>query len=72
MNKSKIAFLDRDGVIFESTAEQHRYILKYEQATYTENSEQAIKLLNDMGYKVIVVTNKRCIFTYNEANFIYC
>lgn len=60
MSVLKVAFLDRDGVIFDSVAE-HDYILYYKQAKYTYKSEDSIKLLNDMGYKVIVVTNQRCI-----------
>lgn len=74
MSTLKVAFLDRDGVIFDSVAE-HDYVLRCEQAKYTYKSEDSIKLLNDMGYKVIVVTNQRCValgkINIRELNFLH-
>ncbi len=74
MSTLKVAFLDRDGVIFDSVAE-HDYVLRCEQAKYTYKSEDSIKLLNDMGYKVIVVTNQRCValgkINITELNFLH-
>lgn len=54
MEKSKAVFLDRDGTI--NTHKQ--YVDKVEDFKFIEGSISAIRLLNDFGYKVIVVTNQ--------------
>jgi D-glycero-D-manno-heptose 1,7-bisphosphate phosphatase len=52
MNKAVI--LDRDGTINE----EKNYLYKIEDFTYTYKAQEAIKILNNNGYKVIVITNQ--------------
>jgi len=56
----KIAFLDRDGVINVKLAEGC-YVTEWGQFKFLDGAIAGIKLLNDFGYKVIVVTNQRGI-----------
>ncbi|UCE37026.1 MAG: D-glycero-beta-D-manno-heptose 1,7-bisphosphate 7-phosphatase [Thermoplasmata archaeon] len=51
---NKAVFLDRDGTINEEV----NYLSKIEQVKILPNSPKAIKLLNENGFKVIVVTNQ--------------
>ena len=51
---NKAVFLDRDGVIIEDV----NYIKDPDQVKIIENSDKAINMLNEAGYKVIVVTNQ--------------
>lgn len=48
------AFLDRDGVLNDD----HGYVHRPEQFVWTDGAPEAIKLLNDHGYLVLVVTNQ--------------
>ncbi len=67
----KIIFLDRDGVITEDVSTSvpledrlngvANYVLKPEQLQLIEDSDKAIKKLNQKGYYIIVVTNQSCI-----------
>lgn len=50
----KVIFLDRDGTINVEVD----YLHKSEDFRFEENAEKAIKIFNDLGYKVIVVTNQ--------------
>ena len=50
----KIVFLDRDGVIIK----EKNLISKVSEVELLPNSAEAIKLLNESGYKVIVVTSQ--------------
>ncbi|GKU27282.1 D-glycero-alpha-D-manno-heptose-1,7-bisphosphate 7-phosphatase [Clostridium folliculivorans] len=52
MNKAVI--LDRDGTINV----EKNYLYKIEDFSYTYKANEAIKLLNDNNYKVIVITNQ--------------
>lgn len=52
---NKAVFLDRDGVI---TKEPPHYAHKIEQLELISKSAEAIKLLNESGFKVIVVSNQ--------------
>jgi len=48
------AFLDRDGVLNVD----HGYTHKPEQLEWTEGAVEAVRLLNEAGYYVLVVTNQ--------------
>jgi histidinol-phosphate phosphatase family protein len=58
MQKVKIVFLDRDGVINKKAAGQG-YIKSWEEFSFLDGSPEAIRCLNEAGYKVVVVTNQR-------------
>ena len=49
-----IAFLDRDGVINLD----HGYVHRPDQVVWVEGAPQAIRHLNERGYRVVVVTNQ--------------
>jgi len=51
---AKAVFLDRDGTIIEDTG----YVAGPERVKFLPGSSQAIKLLNENGFKVIVVSNQ--------------
>jgi len=51
---NKAVFLDRDGTIIEDVG----YLSNPQQIEFIPQSIEAIKLLNEAGYKVIVVTNQ--------------
>ena len=53
MNKRGI-FLDRDGTIIE----EKNYLSQVEEVNLLPSSAQAIKLLNENGFKVIVISNQ--------------
>ena len=71
---NRAVFLDRDGVI---TKEPPYYAHKINQLELIPNSAEAIRLLNESGFKVIVVSNQagvargyyqeKDIETYNNA-----
>ena len=52
--KNKAIFLDRDGTI---NIDKH-YMYKIEDFEFVEGAEKGLKMLYDMGYKLIVVTNQ--------------
>lgn len=56
----KIIFLDRDGVINKKAA-VHEYIARWENFHFLPDVPEAIRLMNEHGYKVAVVTNQRGI-----------
>lgn len=53
-NKRKGVFLDRDGVLNIDKG----YIYRKEDFIWVDGAREAIKLLNDRGYMVFVVTNQ--------------
>lgn len=53
-NLRPVAFLDRDGVINVD----HNYVHRVDQLEWIDGAAEAIKILNDAGYLVIVVTNQ--------------
>ena len=50
----KVAFLDRDGVINK----ERNYVHKVEDFEYTNNCIAGLKILVELGYELIVVTNQ--------------
>ena len=48
------AFLDRDGILNEDTG----YVHRVEQVQWVEGAREAVRLLNDAGYLVFLVTNQ--------------
>lgn len=54
----KAMFLDRDGVINEVLTRRVKFVNKPEQFYLLEGVGEAIKLFNDTGWKVFVVTNQ--------------
>lgn len=52
--KNKAVFLDRDGTINIDK----NYMYKIEEFEFIENVVEALKILYDLGYKLIVVTNQ--------------
>ena len=74
MKKTKIAFLDRDGVI-NSSRPSNGYIGSLKHFKWVPGSIKAIKLLNDRNYKVVVVSNQsgiaRGFFTTKDVKKIH-
>lgn len=60
-----VAFLDRDGVL---NVDRH-YVHRADQLEWIDGVPEAIRLLNEAGYLVIVVTNQSGVARgyYNEA-----
>jgi D-glycero-D-manno-heptose 1,7-bisphosphate phosphatase len=56
----KAAFLDRDGVINRKAPEGH-YVTRWEEMEFFPGVHQAVRLLNQAGYFVVVVSNQRCV-----------
>jgi D-glycero-D-manno-heptose 1,7-bisphosphate phosphatase len=57
---SRAAFLDRDGVI-NRKAPGDGYVTRWEELHFLPNVAKAIALLNRAGFRVIVVSNQRCV-----------
>lgn len=53
----RVVFLDRDGVINKNPKE-HDYIKSWEEFLFLPGVKEAIKRLNEGGYRVIVVSNQ--------------
>lgn len=56
----KIAFLDRDGVVNEK-APEHQYITTWSDFRFKEGVFEALRLLREQDYKVVIITNQRGI-----------
>ncbi|MFC0273549.1 D-glycero-alpha-D-manno-heptose-1,7-bisphosphate 7-phosphatase [Metabacillus herbersteinensis] len=54
----KAVFLDRDGVINEVLSKRVKFVNKPEQLFLLAGVGEGVKLLNDFGYHVFVVTNQ--------------
>jgi D-glycero-D-manno-heptose 1,7-bisphosphate phosphatase len=71
---NKAAFLDRDGVI-NRKAPGDGYITRWEEMEFLPDVAQTIALLNRAGFRVIVVTNQRCVakglVTMREVDWIH-
>jgi len=57
---SKAVFLDRDGVV-NRKAPKGLYITRWEDMEFLPGVVEAIALLKQAGFRVIVVTNQRCV-----------
>jgi D-glycero-D-manno-heptose 1,7-bisphosphate phosphatase len=57
---NKAALLDRDGVI-NRKAPRDGYITRWEEMEFLPGVSEAIARFNRAGYRVLVVTNQRCI-----------
>lgn len=60
LNKRKVVFLDRDGVINYS-ALPHQYIISWEEFRVFPWVSEAIQQCNKAGYYVVVISNQRGI-----------
>lgn len=56
----KAAFLDRDGVINQKMPEG-QYVTRWEEMLFLPGAAEAIFLLHRAGFRVIVVSNQRCV-----------
>jgi D-glycero-D-manno-heptose 1,7-bisphosphate phosphatase len=56
----KAAFLDRDGVI-NRKAPEGQYVTRWEEMQFLPGVCEAIHLLNNAGFLVVVVSNQRCV-----------
>jgi histidinol-phosphate phosphatase family protein len=57
---TRAVFLDRDGVINRRPPEG-QYITRWEDMEFLPGVAEAISLLNSAGFRVIVVSNQRCV-----------
>jgi D-glycero-D-manno-heptose 1,7-bisphosphate phosphatase len=57
---SKAIFLDRDGVI-NRKAPEGQYVTRWEDMQFLPGACEAIRLLNQAGFFVVVVSNQRCV-----------
>lgn len=60
MSRGRAVFLDRDGVINRKPPEGS-YVTRWEDMKFLPGVKEGIALLNQAGFKVIVVTNQRCV-----------
>ncbi len=58
---NKAAFLDRDGVINRKAPTEDEYITRWEEMQILPGVVEAIALLNRASFRVIVVSNQRCV-----------
>jgi len=56
----KAAFLDRDGVL-NRKAPEGQYVTRWEEMKFLPGADAAIRLLNEAGFLVVVVSNQRCV-----------
>jgi D-glycero-D-manno-heptose 1,7-bisphosphate phosphatase len=57
---NKAAFLDRDGVINRKPPDG-QYVTRWQDMEFLAGVREAIHLLNQAGYFVVVVSNQRCV-----------
>ena len=57
---NKAAFLDRDGVI-NVKAPEGQYVTRWEEVRFLPGVAAAISRLNESGFRVIVISNQRCV-----------
>ena len=72
MTLNRYIVLDRDGVINEDL---WGYVTSPEEFKFINHSLDAIKLLNDSGYKITIATNQACInkgiISEKELNLVH-
>jgi D-glycero-D-manno-heptose 1,7-bisphosphate phosphatase len=56
----KAVFLDRDGVL-NRKAPEGQYVTRWEEMEFLPGAPEAVRLLNQAGYFVAVVSNQRCV-----------
>jgi D-glycero-D-manno-heptose 1,7-bisphosphate phosphatase len=56
----KAAFLDRDGVL-NRKAPEGQYVTRWEEMEFLPGTREAIQLLNNAGFFVVIVSNQRCV-----------
>lgn len=56
----KAAFLDRDGVL-NRKAPEGQYVTRWEEMEFLPGVREAVRLLNQAGYFVAIVSNQRCV-----------
>jgi len=70
--KSKILFLDRDGVI---NKKREDYVKSWKEFQFLEGAKEAMSIFTNFGYKIIIVTNQsainRNIITENDLKNIH-
>ncbi|PJB21790.1 MAG: HAD family hydrolase [Euryarchaeota archaeon CG_4_9_14_3_um_filter_38_12] len=54
----KVVFLDRDGVINKNRA---NYVKSWDEFEFLPNAKKGIKLLNDNGFKILIITNQSVV-----------
>ncbi|MFH1790365.1 MAG: HAD-IIIA family hydrolase [Candidatus Omnitrophota bacterium] len=70
----KVVFVDRDGVINEDPAgwTEHSYVTKWEYFRFLPGSIDALRMLNEAGYSIVVISNQGGIskgfYTIPELN----
>jgi D-glycero-D-manno-heptose 1,7-bisphosphate phosphatase len=57
---NKAAFLDRDGVI-NVKAPEGQYVTRWDEVRFLPGVTAAIARLNKAGFRVIVISNQRCV-----------
>jgi D-glycero-D-manno-heptose 1,7-bisphosphate phosphatase len=57
---NRAAFLDRDGVI-NVKAPEGQYVTRWEEVRFLPGVAAAISRLNKSGFRVIVISNQRCV-----------
>jgi D-glycero-D-manno-heptose 1,7-bisphosphate phosphatase len=68
LRRRPAAFLDRDGVINRD----HGYVHRPDQVEWIPGAQESVRRLNDLGYRVVVVTNQAGVAHgyYNEEDII--
>jgi len=54
LRRRAAVFLDRDGVLNQD----HGYVHRPDQITWVQGAQKAVRRLNDLGFRVVVVTNQ--------------
>ena len=67
-HRRPMVFLDRDGVINQDSD----YVHRADQVIWVEGAKQAVRHLNELGYRVVVVTNQAGVAHgyYDEASVV--